>query len=995
MTEIYGAPTLHDALTLLSERIRSSEREGFENLIFCEDRLTLLAERAVVAATGGTMKTEVTTFARFLRGGEVLSKQGSVMALSALLSAHEGELNCFRKGAAQAVYETIAQLSASRVDEEMLLSASASCDGMLSLKLKDLALLLKAYKEFLAGRGLLDENGYLALLPGEIARTADKRLFFFGFPAFTRQALGGVRAALEKGNVTGIFIAGKGGCFRNEAARLFRRTAEEFGETKSHQMIGTLAGEALTLSKTILSPDVYAHAPVQAEHVHIFRPADEHEEIDTVCALIRRHVERDGYRYRDFALLLPNKERFLEAECVLSSYRIPFYSDRKRPLSEHPFVTFALAALSCVYDGCRPDSVDAFLASVYFGGGDSYRNYLLKYGGYRGGVKRAIKDVAGYDKGALAAAQERALSMLALFPREGRTELFCRGMEALFALSDGEAVTAALQKNVSPEMQSFLQTEKLFSAVAEIRETVGYERCTALEFSELLKSGLSALEISMIPRRSDVVFVGDLTESKLDRVKVLFCAGLDESVPRTGEDTAVITDRELGRLKELAVEIEPAIAVVNARAREAVSLNLCNFEKELYLSCPKTAGGEETRTGEVISGAEHIFRSAPMPDLFPYFCSEALPAARRIAALYEEGCGEDFSALYEALSELGEKEQLVRIARGGRKVAVRRAQELYFSEEISPTMLEEYFACPYAGFAKGLKLREREERPVLDTDAGTFVHAVLEKTAARFEGFKREEEAREAAEQCAREMLALPRYAPLSDTDAGIYTGERLVKECGAVTQAAFRQLLYSEFHVKETELKVSLPELGIAGRLDRADESDGYVRVIDYKTGSFDDTPAAYYMGRKLQLQLYLLAAAKGKKPAGAFYFPAAESFQAEGDAKYRMSGFFSSDEEVLSRMDTVRTEGKSEFFEGGGASGNGLPQTDFEDFLGYAALVSARAKAEMEKGNIQPSPDGKACAYCKYKGMCAFAGRPRESESVTCRRIAGIVRDERGDGE
>ena len=139
MTHIIGAPTLDSALSFLSSLVDEGERKGEKITIFCEDKLTLLAERAAVLHTKGTFSTSVTTFARFLKGEKaILSKQGSVMEIASILAEHESELFCFKKNAAQAVYETIAQLLSSRADAELLRSSAEGTEGMLSKKLSDL-----------------------------------------------------------------------------------------------------------------------------------------------------------------------------------------------------------------------------------------------------------------------------------------------------------------------------------------------------------------------------------------------------------------------------------------------------------------------------------------------------------------------------------------------------------------------------------------------------------------------------------------------------------------------------------------------------------------------------------------------------------------------------------------------------------------------------------------------------------------------------------------
>lgn len=1004
MIEVIGAPTLDDALAVLAKKAAENEARGEKNFIFCEDRLTLLAERAVLARTGGTFSTEISTFSRFLSCDKrMLSKQGSVMAFSAILASCT-ELKCFHKGAAQAVYETVAQLSASRVNAELLRESAAQTEGLLSLKLSDLALLLEKYNEFLTERGLLDENGYLALLPDKISSgvLSDRNVFFFGFQSFTAQAREGVRAAIENAtSVAGVFIAGREELYTNEAARIFKKVAEEYGEVKSSMIKCSLQGDALALRSGLFSPERFSLAKTRSGKIRLFCAEDEAGEFGAVCALIKKYVS-EGMRYRDIAVLTDGSGGFLSVEKAFSAYRIPYFSDRKRAFSLHPFCAFALAVLEGAAGGGLPDAVDEIASSVYFGKGDNYRNYLLKFGGYRGAYKREIKEgeaVKEYERSELCSFRERMIAILALFPAKGKGAVYAQGVRALWELVRGEETTQELQTRFPGAEREFLDPSPLDGILQEVEEVAGTQTFTAREMKTLLENGFSALEISMIPQYADAVFVGDITDSKFTRAEVLFCTGLTNALPRTQADTAVITDGDLKKLSGLSLEIEPAISVVNARARENLALNLCAFESALYLSYPLRKNDAETSESEVIHYVRNLFDLPPMPDLFPFNCSEREPANLQLFALkedFEAGRENDerkFSTLRAVLESKGE--DTLRLLAGGEKSAVSGAGELYFSRDISPTLLESYFACPYAGFAmRGLRLREREERTVLDTDAGTFVHAVLETVAKEFNALESEQECRMQAEKAAEELLQSSRFASLGDTKAGAYTGERLKAESAAVCVAAYRQLTGSGFRVDETEGAVSIPELGIKGKTDRVDRAEGYVRVIDYKTGEIDDKAVSYYTGRKLQLQLYLLASAREDRAAGAFYFPARDEFAKPDEEKFRMKGFFSKEDGVLALMDKSFGEGgKSAFFEGGGRTEKGMEQEDFERFLSYAALVSARAEEEMRAGNIAPSPYEGACDYCKCKGMCAFTGTPRKEEKVSCGEIVKIVRRERGE--
>ena len=994
MANLILAPTLHEALRALADRIGRAEARGQRNLVFCEDSLTLLAERAVLERTGGTFLTEVTTFARFLSeeaAGRVLSKHGSVMAVSAIL-AESRDLSCFSERAAETVYETLAQMAASRVDAAQLRAGAQKTEGTLRAKLSDLALLSERYAAFLAKTGVLDESGYLALLPSAVGRRAKGiNVFFVAFPSFTRQSAEGIAAAAEHAaDVTGIFCAGKGALYTNEAARVFGDVCREAGADVVRTVLpSTLPEEAERVRTGLFEPEVFSAPPVGAKRVRLFTARDEAAEADAVCALIKRHLD-EGARCRDIIVLAPDEGSRLVLEKALSAYRIPYSSDRKRPLSRHPFVRFAVSCLTAVADGGRPESVDAVAANVCFGEADEYRNYLARYGCYRGGYRREIREDAGDAalRSRLGAFRRRMMDALACFPKTGRAQEFAAGLDALRRLVGADEVLSALASRVEAAEQAFLAPEKLDALTAELF-AAGERQLTAREFAALYESGASALKISMIPSLADAVYLGDATDSRVVRAKYLFLTGLSDLLPRTGEDTSVITDGEIARLAALSVNVEPAISVVNARAREALGLNACAFSEALYASRPLKVRGEERAAGEAYVYLAGLFSSAPLPPRFPYDCSERTPALLALfsaKADFEEGRENDvrrFSSIWAALSARLGEETLRALSESGTKRAVPEAAALLFAGETSPTLLENYFACPYAGFMKSaLRLSEREEGRSRTRDAGTFVHKVLERMGDAFNTLSSEEACRAAARDAARQLMQEAGYFVFDDSGEGRYAGGRLIAECEKVACAVYASLRSSAFRIRGGEEELRLPALGLRGRADRVDEAGEYVRIIDYKTGAFDPTLTAYYTGRSLQLELYLLAAAGGGKPAGAFYFPAEDKFTGEDEQKFCMKGFYDADAAGL--------------FGGEDASfgGTGLKGEAFADFLSYGVLVAEGAQREMKAGNIRPSPYKDSCTYCAFRGACGFTGEERTHAAVRAADIAAIAREEREKG-
>ncbi len=184
-------------------------------------------------------------------------------------------------------------------------------------------------------------------------------------------------------------------------------------------------------------------------------------------------------------------------------------------------------------------------------------------------------------------------------------------------------------------------------------------------------------------------------------------------------------------------------------------------------------------------------------------------------------------------------------------------------------------------------------------------------------------------------------------------------------------------------------------------DEYDGLVRVIDYKTGNIDSSPAKYYQGVKLQLPLYLSAAAKGKRAAGAYYFPASLEYRDAVDGVFRLQGFMDGSDEVVRASDlTVQPKEKSGFVDAyyqGRRIESAMSPQDFSDFIEYSRMVADGGAREMLGGNVTPSPAEGVCKYCKAGGSCGAAlgkdAAERKVKSVKCSEIARIVRKEKGD--
>ena len=1035
MRTILTAYTLSECMEAMSAYAAALEKQGGKNLIFCEDRLTLIAERALISATGGTFRSTVSTFARFLKTDEkTISKQGSVMAVGDVMTRlqRENALECFTTAAgvgnnAKCIYETLAQFSSSEITPETLKESVAGLeDGALKKKIGDLARIYEGYLDFLKTKGYLDESRYLSLLPERISADEtlkDTNVFFLCFPSFTAQARSVVRATLARAkNVIGVFCAGEEEIYTNRALHTFTSVCNEFGKTKILPLGKPLDGVAETLRTCLFNPETTGKARVKTDKIHIFEAEDKMGEAEYIAVQIKRAMQEDPtLRYRDFALLVPDVSAYsLTIKRALHEYGVPYFIDEKRSLKHHPLSAFLLDCLRVVKEKYAPTAVQSLAQNPFFGESDEYRNYLLKYANYRGGAKKEIKTGElienAFDIEKLTDARARMLKATqGIKSRTNGSEYVASIRKILIDFNAEERLNALTEKLSDVSQKSYLSQiyRALDKVLGEAELLTGNRELTVAEFAAILKDGLDATEISLIPLKSDSVFVGSVKESRIEKVRVLFAIGLTEDVPSVSVDAAIVSDKEIAKLAEVKTLLEPTVAEVNLRARESVCLNLCTFLDELHLTYPLSADGSEPAVSDIFRYVTAAFGEIPhkkelSAEEFPYACSSPAPAVRRLLAekgAYEQTRGKTreknnvkYSSIYTALDKLGVQEKDDYLMEDKGQVCVERGEELFFKDgKISPTALEAYFTCPFKNFVeRGLQLKAREETAVLAVDTGNFIHELLEKTAQKASEIQTEEEMRAYALTLGAEIIKNPVYSAQSDTASGAVFAEKLLKEGADVAVAAYRQIVHSDFKVEETE-KTVLTET-LKGKIDRVDGTEKYLRVIDYKTGAIDDKAVSYYTGRKLQMQLYMSAIKGERVPAGVFYFPASIDYGDTENGKFQMKGFLNGDTEALLCGDKTLTEEKqSEYFPASlknTRSKRVMPEATFRDFIDYSVFAARQGSAELKDGYIAPTPYGKSCEYCKYGGMCGFnrdACSPREEATIDPPQIAEIARKTR----
>ena len=172
-------------------------------------------------------------------------------------------------------------------------------------------------------------------------------------------------------------------------------------------------------------------------------------------------------------------------------------------------------------------------------------------------------------------------------------------------------------------------------------------------------------------------------------------------------------------------------------------------------------------------------------------------------------------------------------------------------------------------------------------------------------------------------------------------------------------------------------------------------MRIIDYKSSIKNINLNEVLAGLQLQLLTYLDATCKEQEmlPAGVFYFNliepmingnssmSQEELAQELRKQFRMQGIILLDTQIVRKMDTTLTTGKSNIVDVAikkegevSEKANTLNAKQFENLQKYMDKIIKQISEEILSGNIKIEPyykvQGKKtpCEYCSYKAICQF---------------------------
>ena len=1026
----------HDIFTVLSDSVKPSinDLDG-KNLVFLEEKTSLMAERHLFLKHGGSFNTEVTSFGKFLRSRKkfdnLLTKEGCTMALKKIINGVN--LKCFslsKSSLAPSLYDLIIQLKSASLTIDDVMDASYNTQGILKNKLSDVCTVFSEYESFMENNGFIDQSTALSYLP-DIIKNDDAikgaNVYLVGYVGWTAQARQIVSSILKTAkSVTAILPDGENKqIFVGETVEMFRRLCKENDITLLEEHVkSSRSSEAEVIVNTLFSPDAYLKEQFKTDKIYVSESINIYREVVGIAQIIKASVMKKGQRYFDMTVAVPDVEAYSNTiKKVFSDFEIPYYVDEQKSVASHPMVNLINSYVELFRKNFDKKSLCAFIKNPLFlddkNFADKLENYIIKYNVSFDKIKTAFTE-EGIDLSRANLVRERIVDLCKTFDVLGL-------IEKLNVKEKLDSFTPFLNRQNRTDLVSVNDQiyDAIFDVLTQMRVILGGVKLSYKEFKDVFNSGVSALKLSIIPQYTDAVFVGAFKEVALSQSKNLFILGLTASVPGVKEDVAVLTDAELDTLKDLKLLIEPKISIVNKRSYENAGLLLSSFKDRLFLSYPVVDGGGEAQVkSELISFVENNFtvRKLNYTDDYLTLKQGFLNFSKNCGKYLDYKINEtkDILDFYktvtdsnEYLTAIGGKEVLDEIISSSKedlKIRLLDNQNTLPFSTISPTTIESFYSCPYMAFAqKTLKIVPREEGEVNALSVGNVAHATFEKFIEEIGNGSDFEKAFNNA----KEKVCLdPEFSRfLSDVETKAIL-DRVFEESKVLCEKIKDNLSVSEFVPTGVEVKFGdggkYPALSlldgkykVKGKIDRIDEADDYFRIMDYKTGRYNDETKSLFVGESMQLYLYakVCGDATGKKPAGLYYLPVDEGYKSENKDpnKFELKGKTVSDESALIKQDkgfnsSYRSLGV--YKSSTGISG-GVDQATMDAMVDYAVKMCENATKQMASGVIVASAYEDKCNICSFKGMCGqYKKYNRKVDSVPDTVILDAVRKEGDDG-
>lgn len=1050
----------------ITECICKRHGESKKSVLAVPEQYTHIAEHKLLTALGSisTGSAEVTSFNKMInrteavRSKSVLPPMTKNIIMADILSYIEPEYfknTVEQSGSAEVFLSLVNEFKKYCVLPQALAEANENIpDKRLQLKLNDIIKIYEEYIRRIGEKGFDSQDGasVLAKSISESASYGDTVFFFDEYTSFIPQELEIIKQLALKAEDVYITLCTDGkdeilfAPIAHTAEKIRAMCAESGIELKKPIIISENRkhNEELAFLEANLLPYPKRKYESDCEMISVFSAANPYAEVEDTARRIVRLCRDGGYRYRDIAVVCSDIGAYAPfIRPIFAKSSIECFIDEKSDVINHRIVCFVLNIIDIYLNDYSLESIMAFLKSGFCGADTEsvfvLENYCKSTNMYKSTWLNDEKwndlllRVGLEPEDAERICRVRSENILPLAELhnsiKGRhtVEHMCREVYNYLVKIDLPAVIEKHLKLFEENGDIFRceEYERIWNIITDalgcLAEIIGEKAVNVKEFRSLLQTAFSNYKIGSIPTSLDQVFVGNISRSRTDGIKVLFVLGANDGLfPASVTADEIINDNDKALLAQGGVELAVDSKTKAFFERFSMYSVFTVPSERLFVSFSRSDSSSATlRPSFAIGDFKRVF-----PDL--KIESDVLEDGG------EFGQMEYISAKAPTLEKMTEK---LTLFKDGEKISPvwfdvykyfcdnydfgTKLKKYYGytnlpspidSDTVSDFMGDEFFttvsrlqryrSCKFSYFIEYiLKLRENNEFDITAMDTGSFVHGAIERLCRDMghDGydFKNvtdeyiyakidvliDEFINKLSSSCAR--ITKRCLYLIKRLRGSIFRCFCLIKE--HIAESLFEPLGYEmrfdDDNIGCINLKLSNGKCAkLTGVIDRSDiyrsENGDYVRVIDYKTGSKTFSLTDVFYGLDIQLFVYLnalVASNDGYRYGGALYFRIDDPFF-RAENKYeeekteskllnelKMKGLLLDEEKLLAATDS--------------ATASSAKKATYENFVNLDKHLRKTVSdlcEEMAKGEIDIKPYNKQklspCRYCGYKSICRF---------------------------
>ncbi len=766
--------------------------------------------------------------------------------------------------------------------------------------------------------------------------------------------------------------------------------------------------------------------------VIISKCTDIYGEAEAIARTIRKLVRTENYRFRDFVIIARDADTC--ADAVLNACKrnkISCFYDNRVPLSSFPLAVAINAAISAV----KLNSEDIFkfnktaLGNLKFNeifilenyvnlwnidGEDWLKDWDMNPKGFT--TNTSSEEETNKKLAEINRLRELAIAPIINFKNRFNSDTKTM-VNAIFKLIDECDIPEKLIKiSKNADFGDFDRTFEIFQSsykqYIEILNSLvrcyGESGISVSDFSDNLNLSVSLATVGVIPQMLDQVTFGSADRIRPSRPKIAFILGANQGkFPMTPSNNGLFNIIERRNLINAGLNIADNSVYSYIDEEFLVYCNLCCPSEVLYIFY-----SEQTISGEVLEPSSFVLKAKEklnlkLQDFSGCFLNEnSIPETFDTAftdyCKFKLNCPDSAKTISLALngSVAQNRIEFLNSAVDKRYSSLNQdvAKKLYGSNiKLSATKFDTFNRCKFSFFCRyGLGAKRLQPADFDVMQRGTVVHFVLEQLISKHSG---------DIETLSSEELDLltEKYINLyldsvsgyrSREDARIkFLVSRITRSLKEVIRHVAAEIAQSEFKpvacelgigTENSDISVTFPfesgKISLIGSIDRVDEYNGYIRIIDYKTGSKSFKLPDILFGLNLQMLIYLYAVIRGRdlpdtSAAGILYQPSSRDINDNGMA---MNGLLPLEPELIFAMDK---KGEGEFVPKLSFTKNGtvskrsnsfIEKENFSEIFDYIELLMSKTGNSITSGDITVSPtDGResaACKYCDFSKVCGF---------------------------